>query len=96
MPLLTIIHSTIDLTLYFTIGLNPISALTSALIFLTGWAAMLGLWGRCDADGSSYENSLGLCYQDILERTPDGGAVVGVSTELGDAKVAFAVLLLLL
>lgn len=92
-PLLTILHSVIDLILYFTLRLHPIYALTISLIFLAGWATQIVFWASCDLDGAWYEHS---CYQMNLQRTPQGGDIIGVSTPLGDAKVTFAIFMLCL
>lgn len=96
MPLLTVLQSATDLTLHFTIGLNQIYALVVSFIFLCGWATQIGFWGYCDISEGWYEAAEGSCYQSNLQRTRSGGSLVGLADSLGNAKVAFGILLLAL
>lgn len=97
MPVLTILQSAADLILFFTIGLNPVFALTVSILFLCGWAVQVSFWADCDISGSWTLSAYGTCYQSNLQPVPPGGfAVVGVTTGLGNTKVAFGFFLLVL
>lgn len=96
MPFLTILHTALDLFLYFVAMLNPVYALIGSVVFLCGWAVQVGFWAQCDLPAGLENATPGTCYQSHVQKDPKGGDLQGISTGLNNAKVAFGFMVLVL
>lgn len=93
-PLITCVHATIDLALFFFAQLNPICTLMVSILFFVGWILQISFWCHCD-----YAPDSDTCYQFYVmgnEHSDMIGSLNGVSDRITAAKVIFGVMMLVL
>ena len=93
-PLVSCIHATVDVALFFFAQLQPILTLTVSTLLLVGWIIQISFWCHCD-----YAPDSNTCYQFYVignPRSDMSGSLAGVSDEITAAKVLLGVILFVL
>lgn len=93
-PLVSCIHATIDVALFFFVQLNPICTLTVSFLLFVGWIIQISFWCHCD-----YAPDSNTCYQFYVignARSDMSGSLKGVSDNVTAAKVLLGVIMFVL
>ena len=89
--LISTIHSLLDFIILIVAHLSPTYATIGSAVMAIGWILQLVFWFQCD-----FVPDYGQCQQFYLvhdDRASMTGAVVGVSTDVTRARVAFGFIL---